>query len=65
MVVYMIDGDGFYIRVGDVDDVFVASRVDDFVVVDGIVCMYESCLGALHNLSRVIIIYVFGGCCEW
>jgi hypothetical protein len=77
---YMIEVDGFCIRINDVDDVFVALWVDDFVVVDhvfvaswvdnfvvvnGTVCIYESCLGALHNLSWVIIVYVFGGCCEW
>jgi len=36
---YMIGVDEFYIRIGDVDDVFVASWVDDFAVVDGTVCI--------------------------
>jgi len=36
---YMIGVDGFYICIGDVDDVFVASWVDDFVIVDGTVCI--------------------------
>jgi len=41
----MIRVDGFYICIGDVDDVFVASLVDDFVVVDRTVCIQKSRLG--------------------
>ena len=36
---YTTDGDGFYIRIGDVYDVFVASWGDDPVVGDGTVCI--------------------------
>jgi len=49
---------------GDVNDVFVASWVDDIVIVDGTVSLQESWLGALHTFNDfvkcVIFDYVFG-----